>query len=103
MEEQQEGGSRCFHCYELRLRNTFKYASKHQFEYVTTTLSVSPHKKARMLNQIGEYLSKEYDVPYLLSDFKKRGGYIKSITLSEEYHLYRQVYCGCMYSYGKIL
>lgn len=93
-----EGGERCFLCYEMRLRETARLAKELKFEYFCTTLSVSPHKNAAKLNELGEILSKEYDVPYLCSDFKKRNGYKRSIELSAEYGLYRQNYCGCIYS-----
>ena len=98
MEELPEGGERCFACYELRQREAAKYAKKNAFDYFTTTLSVSPHKNADKLNEIGLALAEEYEIPYLVSDFKKKGGYLKSIQLSKEYELYRQDYCGCVYS-----
>lgn len=98
MEQLPEGGERCFACYELRQRKAAEYAKEHHFDYFTTTLSVSPHKNAAKLNEIGLRLAQEYDIPYLVSDFKKKGGYLKSIELSAEYHLYRQDYCGCVYS-----
>lgn len=98
MEALPEGGERCFACYELRQREAVKYAKEHGYDYVTTTLSVSPHKNAEKLNEIGLRLGEEYGIPYLASDFKKRGGYAKSIELSKEYGLYRQDYCGCEYS-----
>lgn len=98
MEQLPEGGERCFACYELRQRKAAEYAKEHQFDYFTTTLSVSPHKNAAKLNEIGLRLAQEYGIPYLVSDFKKKGGYLKSIELSAEYHLYRQDYCGCVYS-----
>ena len=98
MEQLPEGGERCFACYELRQRKAAEYAKEHHFDYFTTTLSVSPHKNAAKLNEIGLRLTQEYGIPYLVSDFKKKGGYLKSIELSAEYHLYRQDYCGCVYS-----
>lgn len=98
LEEVPEGGSRCFLCYEMRMRKAILYAKEHQYDYVTTTLSVSPHKNAQKINEIGLRLGEEIGVPYLLSDFKKKGGYQKSIELSKEYGLYRQNYCGCVYS-----
>lgn len=98
MEDIPEGGERCFCCYELRQREAAKYAKENGFDYFTTTLSVSPHKNATKLNEIGLKLAQEYGVDYLVSDFKKRGGYLKSIELSREYDLYRQDYCGCVYS-----
>ena len=98
MENIPEGGERCFKCYEMRQRETAGLAKKLGFEYFCTTLSVSPHKNAAKLNEIGEALSREFGVPYLYSDFKKRNGYKRSIELSAEYDLYRQNYCGCIYS-----
>ncbi len=93
-----EGSERCFRCYELRLEETAKLAKKEVFDYFTTTLSISPYKNAAKLNEIGERLSKKYDIPYLGADFKKKNGYKRSIELSREYQLYRQDYCGCIYS-----
>jgi epoxyqueuosine reductase len=98
LEEEKEGGSRCSLCYELRLRKTAEYAKAHNFDYFTTTLSVSPYKNARALNEIGARLSDEYGVPFLFADFKKKNRYQRSIELSKEYGLYRQNYCGCVYS-----
>jgi hypothetical protein len=98
LEKIPEGGERCFRCYELRQRKAAEYARQEHFDFFTTTLSVSPHKNAQKLNEIGERLAQEYGVAYLLSDFKKKGGYLKSIALSETYDLYRQDYCGCVYS-----
>ena len=98
MEEIPEGGKRCFSCYEMRQREAAYYAKEHGFDFFTTTLSVSPHKNAQKLNEIGLCLAEEYQVPYLVSDFKKKGGYLKSIEYSKEYHLYRQNYCGCEFS-----
>ena len=98
LEDAPEGGERCFKCYELRQRAAADYALKHNFDYFTTTLSISPHKNAQKLNEIGIKLEKEYNIKYLVSDFKKKGGYQQSIKLSKEYNLYRQNYCGCVYS-----
>lgn len=98
MEEIPEGGKRCFSCYEMRQREAAYYAKEHGFDFFTTTLSVSPHKNAQKLNEIGLCLAEEYQIPYLVSDFKKKGGYLKSIEYSKEYHLYRQNYCGCEFS-----
>ena len=98
LEDLPEGGERCFSCYEMRQREAAVYAKEHGFDYFTTTLSVSPHKNAEKLNEIGLSLEEEYQIPYLVSDFKKRGGYQKSIEYSREYHLYRQNYCGCEFS-----
>lgn len=94
----REGGERCFKCYELRLREAAEYALKGKFDYFTTTLSISPLKNAEKLNQIGKRLQDEYGVKYLCSDFKKRNGYKRSVELSAEYGLYRQDYCGCVFS-----
>ena len=98
LEDCPEGGERCFACYELRLRETAKRASAGAYDYFTTTLTISPLKNAVKLNEIGERLAEEYYVNWLPSDFKKRGGYGRSIELSKEYDLYRQNYCGCVYS-----
>ena len=97
-EQCREGGERCFRCYELRLRKTCETAKADGFDYFTTTLTISPLKNSVKLNEIGLKLSEEYDMPYLLSDFKKKEGYKRSIELSHEYNLYRQNYCGCVYS-----
>ena len=96
-----EGGERCFRCYELRLRKTAQLAKEKGFAYFTTTLTISPLKNASKLNEIGWRLAEEYGVRWLPSDFKKRGGYQRSIELSKEYGLYRQNYCGCVYSKRK--
>lgn len=97
-EKCKEGGERCFLCYELRLRETARRAVAGEFDYFTTTLTISPLKKSVKLNEIGYNLGMEYGVGYLLSDFKKKEGYKRSIELSKEYDLYRQNYCGCVYS-----
>ena len=96
LEKCKEGGSRCFKCYELRLRKTASLASN--YDFFGTTLTVSPFKNSNKLNEIGLSLEKEYNVKYLVSDFKKKEGYKKSIILSKEYNLYRQDFCGCIYS-----
>lgn len=93
-----EGGERCFVCYRLRLEEAAKYAAEHGYDYFCSTLSISPMKNAAKLNEIGEELSEIYPVKLLPSDFKKRGGYLRSIELSKEYGLYRQNYCGCVFS-----
>ena len=98
LELEPEGGERCFVCYELRLREAARGAAFGGYDYYTTTLSISPHKNAEKLNEIGERLAKEYHIPYLPSDFKKKNGYKRSIELSKEYDLYRQDYCGCVFS-----
>ena len=98
LEHVKEGGARCMKCYELRLREAAKIAKIAGFDYFTTTLSISPLKKAERLNEIGQRLGEEYEVEYLLSDFKKKNGYKRSIELSKIYGLYRQDYCGCEFS-----
>ena len=98
LEQEPEGGSRCFKCYELRLQEAAKVAQAGRFDYFTTTLSISPLKNAGKLNEIGEKLAKEYRIAYLSSDFKKKDGYKRSVELSGEYGLYRQDYCGCVFS-----
>ena len=98
LEDCPEGSERCFLCYEQRMRSTALLAKELNFEYFCTTLSVSPHKNAVKLNEIGASLSNEFGVPYLFSDFKKRGGYKRSIELSRQFGLYRQNYCGCIFS-----
>ena len=97
-EQCREGGERCFRCYELRLKKTAEEAKKGGFDYFCTTLSISPLKNAQKINEIGERLGEEFDVAWLPSDFKKREGYKRSIELSREFNLYRQNFCGCVYS-----
>ena len=98
MEDLPEGGERCFKCYEQRLRYTAQMANEGGFDYFTTTLSISPLKNATKLNEIGQELAAEFGVEYLLSDFKKKNGYKRSVELSAEHGLYRQDYCGCVFS-----
>lgn len=98
LEDCDEGGERCFLCYRLRLEKTAQIALKEGFDYFSTTLTISPLKNAKKLNDIGEELSKKYGIQWLVSDFKKKNGYKRSIELSAEYDLYRQDYCGCIYS-----
>ncbi len=98
LEDEPERGSRCYRCYELRMRKTAEMARKKGYDVFTTTLSISPHKNATWLNEIGEQLSEEYGINYLYSDFKKKNGYARSIELSKEYGLYRQNFCGCVFS-----
>ena len=95
MEHLREGGARCMKCYELRLAETARRAAEGGFDYFTTTLSISPLKNAQKLNEIGVRIGREAGVEYLVSDFKKKNGYKRSVELSEEYGLYRQDYCGC--------
>lgn len=98
LEQCPEGGERCFACYELRLRKTAQLALEQGYEYFATTLTISPLKNAPKLNELGESLAAKYGVAWLPSDFKKKNGYKRSIELSAEYDLYRQDYCGCIYS-----
>ena len=98
LEKEKEGGPRCFRCYRLRLLKTAQKAKELGFDYFTTSLSISPYKNAQKLNEIGLELEQVCGVPYLVSDFKKNDGYKKSILFSKEYNLYRQDYCGCVYS-----
>lgn len=98
METLPEGGERCFHCYELRLREAAEYAKRLSMDYFTTTLSISPMKNAAKLNEIGAKLQEEYRIPYLFSDFKKKNGFKRSVELSDAYGMYRQDYCGCVFS-----
>ena len=93
-----EGGGRCKKCYALRLEESARVAEEGQFDFYTTTLSISPHKNAEWLNEIGEEMGAHYGVRYLTSDFKKKNGYKRSCELSVQYGLYRQDYCGCIYS-----
>ena len=98
LEKELERGPRCYKCYKMRLEETAKIASELNFDYFTTTLSLSPYKKSNWINEIGSLLDEEYQSNFLYSDFKKRNGYKRSIELSNEYNLYRQDYCGCIYS-----
>lgn len=93
-----EGGKRCEKCFELRLKKTFDYAALHGFELMTTTLTLSPLKNARLLNDIGENVCKDTFITWIYSDFKKQGGFLQSVQLSKKYGLYRQNYCGCEFS-----
>lgn len=98
LEQVPEGGERCFRCYRLRMEEAARLAREGGYDYFTTTLSISPLKNAGKINEIGEELAKLYQVPHLPSDFKKKNGYKRSVELSAEYGLYRQNYCGCIYS-----
>ena len=93
-----EGGFRCHKCYDQRMKKTALMAKEKGFDYFGTTLTVSPYKNSQVINAIGKEISEEVGVKYLFSDFKKREGYKRSIELSKEYNLYRQDYCGCIYS-----
>ena len=98
LEHVPEGGERCFRCYELRLREAAEYAREPDFDFFTTTLSISPLKNADKLNEIGAKLEQEYGVRYLYSDFKKKNGYKQSTEIFRAYDMYRQYYCGCVFS-----
>ena len=98
LEDEPERGRRCYKCYKLRLEETAKIAKELNFDYFTTTLSLSPYKDANWINEIGESLQEAYNINFLYSDFKKKNGYKRSIELSHEFNLYRQDYCGCVYS-----
>lgn len=102
MQDEPEGGARCTACFALRLNKTAQLAKQHGFDYFTTTLSVSPHKDPVRLNEIGEKCGETYGVKHLPADFKKKNGYLRSLQLSKEYDLYRQDYCGCLYSKADI-
>lgn len=98
LEDKKEGDIRCYKCYKLRLEKTAMIAKENNFDYFTTTLSISPYKNSNWLNEIGEELANKYNINYLYADFKKKNGYKRSVELSNIYHLYRQDYCGCIYS-----
>ena len=98
LENLGERSQRCYNCYALRLERSASYAKENNFDYFTTTLSISPYKVTSWINEIGYNLEKKYNIKYLFSDFKKEEGYKYSIKLSYEYNLYRQDYCGCAFS-----
>ena len=98
LEEAPEGGLRCARCFELRLEDTARLAAEEGYDYFATTLTLSPLKNPVLINGIGEKLAEKYGVKYLASDFKKDGGYLRSVEISKEQGLYRQNYCGCAYS-----
>ena len=98
MENQPEGGERCFSCYRLRMEKAALLAHDMDFDWFTSSLTISPHKNAKKINEIGYELQNKYDINYLPADFKKNNGYKRSIELSGEYNLYRQDYCGCRFS-----
>jgi len=99
LEQEPEKGARCHKCYDLRLRRTAEVAKEKEFDFFTTTLTISPMKDSQVLNQIGLKVAEEVGVHWLPSDFKKKEGYKRSCELSLEYDMYRQDYCGCVYSY----
>ena len=98
LEKLGEKSERCYKCYEFRMKKSCIYAKNNNFDYFTTTLSISPYKNSIWINEIGKKLSDEYGIKYLYSDFKKKNGYKRSLELSRKYNLYRQDYCGCVYS-----
>lgn len=98
LENEPEGGDRCFVCYELRMRSTAKYAKDRDYDLFGTTMSISPHKNAAKLNEIGTKLSNEYEIEYLEADWKKNEGFKIACQLSKEENFYRQDYCGCTFS-----
>ncbi len=98
LENEPEKGARCYRCYALRLSKTAQIAKENGFAYFATTLTLSPHKNAEWLNEIGQNEATRYALNYIFSDFKKQGGYYRSIDLSKEYNLYRQDFCGCRFS-----
>lgn len=98
LEKEPERGKRCKVCYQMRMEKAAKLAKENNYDYFCTTLSVSPYKNANLINEIGKFLEEKYEIKWLYSDFKKKDGYKKSIELSHKYNLYRQNYCGCIYS-----
>ena len=100
--DEPEGGKRCYLCYQKRMNDAFQYSCEHNFDYWTTVLSVSPHKNSQWINEIGASFAQN-KTKFLFSDFKKNNGYLKSVRFADSYHLYRQSYCGCVYSYQDML
>lgn len=98
LEKEPERGKRCKVCYQMRMEKAAKIAKENNYDYFCTTLSVSPYKNANLINEIGKFLEEKYEIKWFYSDFKKKDGYKKSIELSHKYNLYRQNYCGCIYS-----
>lgn len=98
LENEKEGGARCNVCYFLRMEKTALLAKKLKYDFFATTLTVSPYKHSKTINEIGKILEEKYNINYLYSDFKKENGYKRSIELAKEYELYRQDYCGCLYA-----
>lgn len=101
LEQEKEGGARCVKCFELRLNYTAQKALENGFDFFCTTLTVSPHKNAEIINKLGEKIQEKLKINFLYSDFKKKNGYLNSIKLSEKYNLYRQNYCGCRFSLNR--
>jgi len=100
LEDEPEGGKRCSVCFEMRLQETGRYAKEHNFDVFTTTLTISPHKNAVLINKIGTEIGEQYQIAFLEANFKKQDGYRRSIELSKKHNLYRQNYCGCIFSRG---
>lgn len=98
MENESEGGRRCNVCIAMRMDKAFEYAKSHNFDIVTTTLSISPHKNAEFINLTGENLEKKYKIKYLHADFKKENGFLRSTQIAKQVNMYRQNYCGCEFS-----
>lgn len=98
LEKEPEGGARCEKCFRLRLGRTARYAKENGFDCFTTTLTVSPHKNAILINDVGKEVAAENGVEWIFSDFKKGGGFLRSTEISAKYGLYRQNYCGCVFS-----
>jgi hypothetical protein len=98
LEDVPEGGERCFLCYRMRLEKTAQYGEEYGFDLFTTTLSISPHKNALKINEIGAELGEKYNIQFYSADFKKQGGFEQSVLMSKEGGLYRQSYCGCIFS-----
>lgn len=102
LEKEPEGGARCIKCFTLRLKKTAEYAKENNFDYFTTTLTISPLKNSQLLNELGKQISEKYNLKYLFSDFKKKNGYLRSCQLADIYNLYRQNFCGCVFSKNKL-
>ena len=98
LENLGERSKRCYNCYKFRMDKAALYAKNNNYDYFTTTLSISPYKVSNWINEIGRELEKKYNINYLYADFKKKNGYKRSLELSKQYNLYRQDYCGCIYS-----
>ena len=101
-EDESEGGKRCEVCFKLRLEKTASFAKENGFDYFTSTLSISPHKNAQLINEIGKNLGKQFGVEFLEANFKKKDGFKQSVELSKKFVFYRQDYCGCIYSRRKV-
>lgn len=98
LENEKEGGARCYSCYDIRIGETARKAKEEKYDFFTTVLSISPMKNVNYINEIGEKYSKEFDIPFLFADFKKKNRYLRSIQISKELNMYRQDYCGCVFS-----